>query len=112
MQAPLNLKNKLQSSPLVSVSKASTPIRHRVMSNSNQANSTPISINKLKSKEKSPNLNNKENHNYNQENSNITNLLGSKFVNSKNNSLEKNQLSKTMTMNLENFKTVPQNDSL
>ncbi len=49
MQGPLNLKNKLQSSPLVSISKASTPIRHRVMSNNN-ANSTPINPNKLESK--------------------------------------------------------------
>lgn len=48
MQGPLNLKNKLQSSPLVSVSKASTPIRHRVLSN--QVNSTPVNLNKLESK--------------------------------------------------------------
>ena len=43
MQGPLSLKNKMLSNPLINISKASTPIRMRIVSNKTPINSTPIS---------------------------------------------------------------------
>lgn len=42
MQGPLTLKNRMLSTPLINISKASTPIRMRVVSNNAPLNSTPI----------------------------------------------------------------------
>jgi hypothetical protein len=52
MQGPLSLKNKMLSTPLLS--KTSTPIRTRILSNQQPLNSTPINQLKLGS---TPNTN-------------------------------------------------------
>jgi hypothetical protein len=50
--------------PLISISKASTPVRTRIIGSHSQLNSTPINFNKVGiTSNKSPN--NKENHNGN-----------------------------------------------
>ena len=55
-----NLKSTNLMQPFISISKASTPIRTRVIGGSSQLNSTPINLNKIMSNiHKSPN--NKEN---------------------------------------------------
>ncbi len=43
MHGPLSLKNKMLSTPLIDISKTSTPIRSRVVSSNLPMNSTPIS---------------------------------------------------------------------
>ena len=42
MQGPLSLKNKMLSTPLLNISKASTPVRTRIISSNSVLNSTPI----------------------------------------------------------------------
>ena len=56
-QAPLNQsKQGTLMQPLLNISKASTPVRTRVIGGTSQANSTPISINKIAGNlHKSPN---------------------------------------------------------
>ena len=63
--APLNQPKQTQLvQPLLNISKASTPVRTRVVGTAGQANSTPISINKIVGNiHKSPN--NKENYRLN-----------------------------------------------
>jgi hypothetical protein len=60
MQGPLTLKNKMLSTPLVGLSKASTPVRTRVISGlkNDIVNSTPINQLKFTSTiSKSPGFN-------------------------------------------------------
>jgi hypothetical protein len=81
MQGPLSLKNKMLSSPLLNISKASTPVRTRIISSN--PNSTPI--NQLKftttvSRSPSSKYHNKNDHNdennlQNKENINTNSLI-------------------------------------
>lgn len=59
MQGPLSLKNRMLSTPLINISKASTPIRTRIVSNNPPLNSTPISQLKYTNVDRNNNCQNK-----------------------------------------------------
>lgn len=65
MQSPSNRGNPLIQ-PLINISKASTPVRTRVVNNAGPMNSTPVNVNKIPQKiplasNSNSNIGNKEN---------------------------------------------------